>query len=102
MPENYNQLVLAQLQSLAQAIEALRGDLQIVRQEITELKAKEDKVVELREWKQKVDEVASPTQLAKLVQEVQDLTNFKTKAVTIFAVVQFAMGAIVFAMNFID
>tara|TARA_R100000278_G_scaffold95300_1_gene72767 strand:+ start:531 stop:839 length:309 start_codon:yes stop_codon:yes gene_type:complete len=102
MPENYNQLVLAQLQSLAQAIEALRGDLQIVRQEITELKAKEDKVVELREWKQKVDEVASPTQLAKLVQEVQDLNNFKTKAVTIFAVVQFAMGAIVFAMNFIS
>jgi|TARA_R100000664_G_scaffold31534_1_gene45229 uncharacterized protein YoxC len=102
MPENYNQLVLAQLQSLAQAIEALRGDLQIVRQEITELKAKEDKVVELREWKQKVDEVASPTQLAKLVQEVQDLNDFKTKAVTIFAVVQFAMGAILFAMNFID
>tara|TARA_R110002124_G_scaffold147617_1_gene312913 strand:+ start:2735 stop:3043 length:309 start_codon:yes stop_codon:yes gene_type:complete len=102
MAENYNQLVLAQLQSLAQAIEALRGDLQIVRQEITELKAKEDKVVELREWKQKVDEVASPTQLAKLVQEVQDLNNFKTKAVTIFAVVQFAMGAILFAMNFIN
>ena len=102
MPENYNQLVLAQLQSLAQAIEALRGDLQIVRQEITELKAKEDKVVELREWKQKVDEVASPTQLAKLVQEVQDLNNFKTKAVTIFAVVQFAMGAILFVMNFIN
>jgi hypothetical protein len=101
MPENYNQLVLAQLQSLAQAIEALRGDLQIVRQEITELKAKEDKVVELREWKQKIDEVISPTQLAKIVQEVQDLNNFKTKAVTIFAVVQFAMGAIVFAMKYI-
>ena len=102
MPENYNHLVLAQLQSLSQAIEALRGDLQLVRQEITEIKAKEDKVVELREWKQKVDEVASPTQLAKLVQEVQDLNNFKTKAVTIFAVVQFAMGAILFALNFID
>ena len=93
---------MAQLQSLSQAIEALRNDLQFVRQEITELKAKEDKVVELREWKQKVDEVASPTQLAKLVQEVQDLNNFKTKAVTIFAVVQFAMGAIVFAMKFIN
>jgi DNA repair exonuclease SbcCD ATPase subunit len=102
MPENYNQLVLSQLQSLSQAIEALRGDLQFVRQEIAELKAKEDKVVELREWKQKVDEVASPTQLAKLVQDIQDLNNFKTKAVTIFAVVQFAMGAVLFAMNFIN
>jgi hypothetical protein len=102
MPENYNQLVLSQLQALSQAIEALRGDLQLVRQEITELKAKEDKVVELREWKQKIDEVASPTQLSKFVQDIQDLNNFKTKAVTIFAVVQFAMGAILFAMNFIN
>ena len=102
MPENYNQLVLSQLQALSQAIEALRGDLQLVRQEITELKAKEYKVVELREWKQKIDEVASPTQLSKFVQDIQDLNNFKTKAVTIFAVVQFAMGAILFAMNFIN
>lgn len=102
MPENYNQLVLAQLQSLSQAIEALRGDLQLVRQEITELKAKEDRVVELKEWKQRIDEVVSPPQLEKLVKEVQDLNNFKTKAVTIFAVVQFAMGAIIFAMNFIN
>ena len=101
MPEqNYNQLVLAQLQSLSQAMEALRGDLQFVRQEITELKAKEDKVVELREWKQKIDDVVSPTQLYKLVEDIKDLNNFKTKAVTIFAVVQFGMGAVLFAMNF--
>jgi len=100
MPENYNQLVLAQLQSLSQAIEALRGDLQLVRQEITEIKAKEDKVVELREWKQKIDDVISPTQLYKLVEDIKDLNNFKTKAVTIFAVVQFGMGAVLFAMNF--
>jgi hypothetical protein len=96
MPEqNYNQLVLTQLQALSQAIEALRGDLQIVRQEIVQLKAKEDKVTELREWKQKIDEVVSPTQLQKLVKEIEDLNSFKTKAVTIFAVVQFAMAFLV-------
>jgi len=102
MPENLNQLVLTQLQTLSQSVEALREDLHFVRHEIVELKAKEDKVTEIREWKSKVDEVASPTQLAKLVQEVQDLNNFKTKAVTIFAVIQFLMGAILFVMNFID
>lgn len=102
MPENYNQLVLSQLQALSQAIEALRGDLQGVRQEIAELKAKEDKVVELREWKQKVDEVASPTQLGRMVQEVQDLNNFKTKAVTIFTVVQFVMAAAVAASKILN
>lgn len=95
MPENYNQLVLAQLQALSQAIEALRGDLQIVRQEITELKAKEDKVIELKEWKQRIDEVVSPPQLSKLVKEVEELSDFRTKAVTVFAVVQFAMAVLV-------
>ena len=78
MPEqNYNQLVLAQLQSLSQAMEALRGDLQFVRQEITELKAKEDKVIELREWKQKIDDVVSPTQLYKLVEDIKDLNLYE-------------------------
>ena len=98
--QDYSQLVLTQLQSLSQAMEALRGDLQFVRQEITELKAKEDRVVELKEWKQRIDEVVSPPQLQKLVKEVEELNNFKTKAITIFAVVQFGMGAILFAMNF--
>jgi DNA repair exonuclease SbcCD ATPase subunit len=95
VPENYNQLVLTQLQALSQAIEALRGDLQIVRQEITELKAKEDKVIELKEWKQRIDEVVSPPQLSKLVKEVEELSDFRTKAVTVFAVVQFAMAVLV-------
>lgn len=96
MPEqNYNQLVLAQLQALSQGIEALRVDLQTVKQELTELKAKEDKVVELREWKGKIDDVISPPQLAKLVKDVEELNNFKTKAITIFAVVQFGMAVLV-------
>ena len=103
MPEqNYNQLVLSQLQSLSQTMEALRGDLQFVRQEIAELKAKEDRVIELKEWKQRIDEVASPPQLRKLVKEVEELNDFKTKAITIFAVVQFAMGATLFAMKFMS
>jgi chaperonin cofactor prefoldin len=93
--QNYNQLVLAQLQALSQGIEALRVDLQTVKQELTELKAKEDKVVELREWKGKIDDVISPPQLAKLVKDVEELNNFKTKAITIFAVVQFAMAVLV-------
>ena len=102
MPEeNYNQLVLAQLQSLSQSIESLRGDFQTVRQEIVELKVKEDKVVELREWKQRIDEVVSPPQLEKLVKEVEELNNFKTKAVTVFAVVQAIMAIMLFAKDLV-
>ena len=74
----------------------------LIKSELTLLKAKEDKVDELRAWKDKIDEIASPTQLKETMKEVEELKLFKTKAITIFAVVQFAMAAIVFAMRFFE
>ena len=71
-----------------------------MKRDMVELRAKEDKVQELTKWKERVDEVASTSQLKDLREEVEELKLFKTKAVTIFAVVQFAMGAIVFAQRF--
>ena len=55
----------------------------------------------LYRWKDKIDEVVSPSQMKYAMRELENLRTFKTKAVTIFAVVQFAMGAILFAINFI-
>jgi hypothetical protein len=96
----YSRLVLKELETLAQGIKDLNESLQEVKRDITEMRAREDKVLELVKWKERVDEVASPSQLKDLREEVEELKLFKTKAVTIFAVVQFAMGAIVFAMRF--
>ena len=56
------------------------------------MKAKEDKVHDLVQWKQRIDDVASPIQLKELNDAVVELRLFRTKAVTIFMVVQFAMG----------
>ena len=58
---------------------------------MTEHRLREDKVKELRDWKDKIDDIASPTQLRDAVKSIDDLKQFKTKAVTIFAVVQFLM-----------
>jgi len=91
--DQYSRLVLQQLETLANGIEALRRELQDVKNQLTELKAKEDRVQDLKDWKEKIDEVASPTQLQIALQEIEDLKTFKTKAVTIFAVVQFFMAA---------
>jgi len=88
----YSKLVLKELETLATGIESLRAELVDVKQELAAIRAKEDKVDELRDWKNKIDDIASPTQLKTLVDEVQELKTFKTKAVTIFAVVQFAMA----------
>ena len=92
--DQYSRLVLQQLETLSNGIEALRGELQDVKSQLTELKAKEDRVQDLKDWKEKIDEVASPSQLQYALQEIEDLKTFKTKAVTIFAGVQFVMAAI--------
>ena len=95
----YSRLVLKELETLSDGISALREEISDVKQEIALLKQKEDRVDEIKAWKEKIDEVASPSQLKALTQEVETLKTFKTKAVTIFAVVQFAMAAIMFAMK---
>ena len=105
MPEEngwseYSRLVLKELETLAESIKSLNSEIQDLKQEIARMREREDRVDELRVWKEKVDEVASPSQLQTALKEVEDLKLFKTKAVTIFAVVQFAMAAIVFAQRF--
>ncbi len=96
----YSRLVLKELETLADGIDGLRTELVEVKQELAKMQVREDKVIELKAWKEKIDEVASPTQLENALKELEELKQFKTKAITIFAVVQFAMGAIVFAMKF--
>ena len=90
--DQYSRLVLQQLETLSNGIEGLRAELQDVKSQLTELKAKEHRVQDLKEWKEKIDDIASPSQLQSALQEIEDLKTFKTKAVTIFAVVQFVMA----------
>ena len=95
----YSKLVLKELETLAKSIEGLRAELQDMKQELAAIRAKEDKVDELRSWKEKIAEVASPTQLKELTTEVQELKIFKTKAITVFALVQFLMATALAALK---
>jgi|TARA_R110000787_G_scaffold114375_1_gene224073 hypothetical protein len=90
--ETYSKLVLQQLETLSSGIELLRSELQDMKGQLTELKAREDRVRDLKVWKEKIDEVASPSQLQIKFEEVEELKEFKIKAVTIFMVVQTLMG----------
>ena len=91
--------VLKELETLSAGVRGLNAEIQDVKRELAEMKVKEDKVNEIKEWKEKIDEVASPSQLKTLSDEVQELKLFKTKAVTVFAVVQFAMGIAMWAIK---
>ncbi len=96
----YSKLVLKELSSLATNIESLNNEIQELKQEIARMREREDRVEELRIWKEKIDEVASPKQLKDLTKEVEDLKLFKTKAITVFAVVQFGMAFWAWAAKF--
>ena len=96
----YSRLVLQELERLSDNIDGLKGELQEVRQEIAKMQVREDKVDEIKVWKEKIDDVMSPTQLKELTVEVESLKTFKTKAVTIFVVIQFLMAAYSWAIKF--
>jgi hypothetical protein len=90
--ETYSKLVLQQLESLSGGINALRVELQDVKGQLSELKAKEDRVHDLKFWKEKMDDVASPSQVRGALEDIEDLKMFKTKSVAIFMAVQTMMG----------
>jgi|TARA_E500000331_G_C17245197_1_gene708845 Tfp pilus assembly protein PilO len=100
--ETYSKLVLQQLETLSSGIEGLRSELQHVKEQLTELKAKEDRVQDLKTWKEKMDDIASPPQLKEALLEIEELKEFKTKSVTAFMVIQALMAGALALTNMIS
>lgn len=96
----YSKLVLKELETLAVGISNLSTEIQEVKKEIALIKDREDKVDKLQDWKEKVSEIVSPTQLDTMVKEIKELKDFKTRSITVFAVVQFIMGIIMWLLSY--
>ena len=97
--EVYSKMVLKQLEDLGNSMNGLRQEIQELKSELAEIRGQQSNVQDLKEWKNKMDDVCSPPQLANIKKEVEDLKLFKAKAITVFAVVQFIMGALLFAKD---
>ena len=96
----YSRLVLKELETLAKGIDQLKDQIIDLKGEIAELKAKEDKVKELAAWKERIDDIASPTQLKEMQDMVKSHELFKTKAITMFTVVQIMMAGLMALLKF--
>lgn len=94
--EVYSKMVLQQLEALNTGMSELRNEIQEVKTQIAEVRAQQNSIQELKNWKERIDEITSPTQLKQMKAEVQDLKDFKTKAIAGFTVVQFLMGLMLF------
>ena len=92
----YSKLVLKELETLGTAVSDLKSHLSNIERDIVAIKARETRVQDLENWKDRIDEIMSPSQLKELQEEVKDLKIYKTKAMTVFTVAQF-LWAIVFA-----
>ena len=103
--EQYSKLVLKELETLGAGIKNLNENMADVKKDITAIKvrndAKDSTVETILNWKGRIDEVVSPTQLNELKKEVEDLKSFKVKAIAIFTFVQFIMAAVVAFSKFI-
>ena len=95
----YSKLVLKELETLAIGIANLNTEIQDLKKEIALIKDREDKVEKITDWKEKVSEVVSPTQLNEMVKDVKELKDFKTRAITVFLVVQAIMGMVMVVIN---
>lgn len=97
----YSKLVLKELETLAVGVEALSAEMLRLREAIQRLELREDKVNELKVWKDKVDEVWSPVQMKEAVVRVADNEVFKIRAITAFAVIQALMALAIFLQKFL-
>lgn len=98
----YSKLVLKELQTLSIEIDNLSGQIGDLKRELIEMKGREDRVEQLVKWKEKVDEVATPTQLKDISLQLEELKKFKIQSVTIFAVIQFAMALAMLLLKFME
>ena len=96
----YSRLVLKELETLADSIDSLRTELQEMKQELAKMQVRENKIEDFKVWKEKIDEIASPTQLRDLIVSIEELKTFRTRSITIFAVVQFGMAASIWLLRF--
>lgn len=95
----YSKLVLKELETLADGMDALQKELQEVRRDIAKIETRESKVDEIKEWKQKMTDVLSPDQLKELVKEHKENRDFMIRSIAVLGVIQLIISAAVIWMK---
>jgi archaellum component FlaC len=87
--------VLKELERLNDNYEDIKTEISDIKEDIGKVKALQYSLNEIRDWKKSVDDVASPSQLKDLRDEVARLKTFKTVSTTVWAVIQILMGFLI-------
>ena len=87
--ETWAKHVLKELERLNENYESLRTMNEDIKSELSKTSIALSELEEIKMWKNRIDDVFSPSQLKQLSTDVNSLKTFKVSAVTIWAVVQF-------------
>jgi heterodisulfide reductase subunit C len=82
---------LAKMKTIENAVDNIKDWKEKVQEVVSTSDLKE-----LKEWKGKMEEQLSPTQLTKLLKEHDQLKTFKIQAMMIYVIIQALMGVAVF------
>lgn len=96
----YGELFLKELERLNNNYEGLRKDFEDVKKDIAQTKATEQSVKKIEDWKQRVDDVMSPTQMKEMKDEVYTQKNKWTATVAIITFVQILFGVALGLMSY--
>tara|TARA_Y100000310_G_C20392427_1_gene673457 strand:+ start:402 stop:728 length:327 start_codon:yes stop_codon:yes gene_type:complete len=91
--------VLKELERLNDNYEILRVQNEEIKTEVSKATSMKGEFDDVKAWKARIDDVCSPAQLRDVIRDLESLKIFKSKAVAIFATVQFAMVAIAWALK---
>lgn len=84
--------VLKELERLNEGQDHIRHDMQDLKKSLSRLAVLEDQIRDIKVWKENMMEVYSPSQLIQQKVDMENLKAFRTKFVTIWAVVQFIIS----------
>ena len=93
--DQYSKLVLKELEVLGASVTALREEINGMREVLSEMKGSSAHTTnvlnDIKSWKERIDDITSPAGIAEMVDDIESLKDFKTKAVTVVVVVQFGV-----------
>lgn len=93
---DYSKLVLKELERLNESTERMRTDMDTrfaeLNTKLTEFKTTESKVVSLGDWKEKINDVWSPSQMKEAKDEIYKQKTRWAATIAILTFIQIAVG----------
>jgi predicted nucleic acid-binding Zn-ribbon protein len=87
--------VLKELERLNSNDEHIKEALIDIKKELFKVSTFEKDIEEIKEWKEKMDDIASISQLKDMKKEIDNLKTFKIVSTTIFFIGEFLLGLLI-------